>query len=37
MRGFHGPTGDGGATVTFAADEPPRDCGNGVDLLQMVM
>jgi hypothetical protein len=31
------PTGDGGATVTFTADEPPRDCGDGVDLLQMIM
>jgi hypothetical protein len=31
------PAGDGGATATFTADEPPRDCGNGVDLLQMVM
>jgi hypothetical protein len=30
-------TGDGGSTVTFTADEPPRDCGNGADLLQMVM
>lgn len=28
---------DGGTKVTFTADEPPRDCGNGVDLLQMVM
>ena len=30
-------TGDSGSTVTFTADEPPRDCGSGVDLLRMVM
>jgi hypothetical protein len=30
-------TADGGATLTFTADEPPRDCGGGSDLLQMVM
>jgi hypothetical protein len=29
--------GDGSSAVKFTADEPPRNCGNGVDLLQMVM
>lgn len=28
---------DGGTTFTFVADEPPRDCGNGVDLLRIVL
>ena len=30
-------TGDGGTTFTFIADEPPRDCGDGVDLLRIVL
>jgi len=30
-------TVDGGSTTTFTADQPPRGCGDGIDLLQMVM